>query len=118
MSLIGDFNMKKIVISFVIAFVLFPVIASAQMDIVGFINSQEPVASWTTVQKVAFLNDLCSTGGYQETIVNEAGETIPNPITKKQFANRMIIKQVARWINGWRKSVAESALTIESVDLE
>ena len=108
--------MKKIV--FVLAAViLLPSIAFAQMDFVGFITTQEPVASWTTEKKVAFLNDLCATGGYKETVTSEAGE-IPNPITKKQYANRMIAKQIARWVNNWRRNVAKSSVTIESVELE
>lgn len=110
--------MKKIIVFVAVAMILLPSIAFAQMDIVGFINTQEPVASWTIEKKVAFLNDLCATGGYQETITNEAGETVPNPMTKKEFANRMIAKQIVRWVNGWRKTVAESSVIIESVELE
>lgn len=110
--------MKKLKFAIIAALILFPSIAFAQMDIITFINSEQPVASWTAEEKIAFLNDFVATGGYQETVTNEAGETVANPVTKKEFANRMIIKYIARCVNGWRKSVAEANIVIDSVELE
>jgi hypothetical protein len=86
--------------------------AFAQIDIIGFINTQEPVASWTPEKKQAMLNDLCSTHGYQEII-----DDLPNPETKKQFANRIILWQIKKWVEGWRKSVAIQGLTIDEINL-
>jgi hypothetical protein len=109
--------MKKIV--FAVIFVLVSSsVCFAQMDFIEFINNQEPVASWTAAKKLAFLSDMCSTGGYQEEIDDGSGTMIPNPETKKQFANRMIARQIVRWVNGWRKSVAEAEVIYETVELE
>jgi ribosome modulation factor len=81
------------------------------MDLISFINTQEPVKSWTTAKKQAFLDDLVSTHGYQETIDEK-----PNPETKKDFANRMIKEQIKRWVNGWRKTKAEKKLIVDEID--
>lgn len=88
------------------------------MDIITYMNSQEPVASWTAAKKTAMLDSLCATHGYQEKVTDEEGNEIDNPETKKAFANRMIIEQIKRWVNGWRKSEAERAAAYEEINFE
>ena len=90
------------------------------MDIIGFINTQEPVASWTTAKKVSMLNDLCETHGYQEQVLDpdNPGQVIDNPETKKAFVNRMIRKQLKIWVNGWRKSKAQNEVVYDEIELE
>jgi hypothetical protein len=87
------------------------------MDLIAYINSQEPVKSWTATKKKAMLDDLCATHGYQETVTDEKGETVANPESKKDFANRMLVEQIKRWVNGWRKTQAEKEVTYEQIKL-
>lgn len=85
------------------------------MDIIGFITTQEPVASWTSAKKQAMLDDLCATLNYQKTIYDEEGNGTQNTQTKKEFANEKILNQLKVWVNDWRRSQAEKELTIEEV---
>lgn len=58
-------------------------------DFVAAILAVNPAASWTAAKKQKVLDLYCQTRGYQETIPDpeNPGQTIPNPISKKQFVN-------------------------------
>ena len=86
------------------------------MDIIGFINTQSPVVDWPAQDKIDMLDDLAETHGYQENVVDENGDTVVNPESKKAFVNRMIVEQIKRWVNGWRKHKAGLALSVNNID--
>lgn len=85
------------------------------IDIVGHLNDE--VTSINMQQKIAMLEDLCEVHGYEETMLNEAHEEIPNPETKKMFGNRIIVSQIKRWVNNLRTNKAKKAVIIEELEL-
>jgi len=87
------------------------------MDIIGFISTQEPVASWTNAKKIAMLDDYVSYYGYQETIINEQGEEIANPQSKKEFANEKLMQEIIHKVSAVRRRVAENAVVVEELVL-
>lgn len=93
-------------------------VAYAEIDIISFLNSQEPVASWPASEKQAILDDLAVKYGYSSTIVDDNGQVITNPETKKQFVNRKIMEMIARWINAVRERVAKASATYNKVTFE
>ena len=82
------------------------------MDIIGFINTQEPVASWTIEKKQAMLNDLASHFGYDGYITN-----METPPTKKAYVNSRLIEHIRMWVNKHRKDAALRAATYEKLDI-
>lgn len=61
-------------------------------NIIGIINQTEPFASLSTEIKQSLLDNFCEARGYQETVINEQGETVANPQSKTTFANIDILK--------------------------
>jgi hypothetical protein len=85
------------------------------LDIIGHIN-QEAV-NLTTQQKLKMLDDYASYFGYSDTLEDGDGNTIPNPETKKEFANRMIEKHIRDIVKSVRKRRAEAQVTYEELEL-
>lgn len=85
------------------------------IDIIGHLNTE--ITSLTPQQKQKMLNDLCNAHGYTPLIINEFGDTVDNPESKKAFANRMIIEQIKKWVNVLRRKEAEKLITIQKLDI-
>jgi hypothetical protein len=85
------------------------------LDIMGHINQE--VTSLTLQQKQDMLNDYVSYFGYSDTLEDAQGNTIPNPETKKEFANRMIEKHIRDIVKSVRKRRAEAQVTYEELEL-
>ena len=86
------------------------------IDIVGFMLTQEPVKSWTAAKKLALLDRFCKARGYQETIgVDENGEAIPNPQTKKEFVNTDILNYIKTMFDSDSRTEAVAELSYETV---
>jgi len=89
------------------------------VDIIGFINSVEPALSWDNAKKSVMLNDYVTYYNYKETIINqETGEEIPNPESKKNFANRMLQREITNKVKSVRKRAAEETVTYEELTFE
>ena len=58
---------------------------------------------------------FCGTFGYQATIVNGGGVSIPNPETRNQFAKRQLAEYVKRVTRSWEKEQA-AKIAAESAD--
>jgi len=87
-------------------------------DIIGYLNSVEPIASWSTAKKQDMLNHYVSHFGYQENIDEGTGELVPNPESKKQFANRMLKEHIKDCVNSVRDRASKEAATYEKLDLD
>ena len=81
------------------------------MDFIKYINDNWNVS---TAKKIAFLNDFCGQYGYQE--VDDEG--IPNPQTRKEFANEKVIAFFKGAVNSHRKKVVEEATKYEELNFE
>ena len=55
--------------------------------------------------------------GYQDTIINEAGEEIANPQSAKDFAENWIIDQLKRQVKNYEKRQALNAAVFTDVGL-
>ena len=86
------------------------------MDIIGYISDN---VSLTAEKKTAMLDSFCEQYSYQEMVGDpeDEGETIPNPISKKDFANEKIEKFVVDTVNAARLKVGRNAVKIEELDL-
>jgi hypothetical protein len=88
------------------------------LDFIQFINDN---ANLTAAKKTALLDDFCEQYGYQETIENPQdpdGDPIPNPVSKKDFANQKITDYLVQSINAIRKKTAEEAVDFTELTLE
>jgi hypothetical protein len=83
------------------------------IDIVQFINTQEPVKSWTNAKKQGLLDRFCKARGYQETIYGE-----PNTQTKKDFMNQELLNYVKIMFEADAEREAREALIIEELTFE
>ena len=86
------------------------------MDFVQFIND-----NWDapTEKKAAMLDDFCEHYSYQETVPNpEGGELIPNPVSKKEFVNKMVVGYIVGIVNATRRKVAEKLAEYEELTFE
>lgn len=79
------------------------------------INAVEPYASKSAEVKQGWVVDFTEAHQYQENVINETGEPIPNPESRAEFGNRMIVEFIKRVINGWRQSKAQEAIVIEEM---
>jgi len=55
--------------------------------------------------------------GYQETVLDEEGNEIPNPETKAQFAKRVILEGVKNAVLSWEAVQAAEAARTAAIDL-
>lgn len=85
------------------------------IDILGFINTQEPVVNWSTEKKLLLVDKYCLARGYQEYI-EDNGEVILNPQTKKDFMNNDLIKYIKKIVNNQIKEDAIKWLLIETIE--
>jgi len=86
------------------------------LDIIGYINDN--VTNLTTEQKLAMMDDICYAFDYREEVSDEDGNMIPNPITKKEWANRHIIIKIVGIVNLARMKKARDAIAFEELELE
>lgn len=86
------------------------------MDIVGYINTQEPVASWTTAKKQKMLDRFCEARGYEETVIDNEGNIIPNPLTRKEFMNSDLENYIIKMFRSDAEREARETLVIEEID--
>ena len=89
------------------------------LDFIGFISDN---ANLSAGKKVALLKDFCTQYNYQLTIwsVDEGGDPIqiPNPESRREFANRHITRFIRESVNAVRRQVAVETLTYEELELE
>jgi len=83
-------------------------------DFVGFIDAN---CTLSTDKKTAMLDDFCAQYGYQETITGEDGREIPNPGSKKDFANEKIKSFIVQTINARRVDEARAAVQYDVFSL-
>lgn len=77
------------------------------LDIVGFIANN---SNLTTQEQTDFLNDYCEGRGYQEIVVDKNENGIPNPQSKKDFMNMMILRGWKQEIDAYRKIKEQQAV--------
>lgn len=77
------------------------------MDIIGYINTQEPVASWDAAKKQRMLDSLAEHFGYDQYTIG----------TKKEFVNSRIVRQIRTWVNEKRKTKAMLSATFEDAGI-
>ena len=88
------------------------------LDIIQHISDN---VNLSVAKKIALLDDFCGQYSYQETIPDPAdpeGPEIPNPQSKKSFANEKIEDYIKQTISAYRKKIAEQAATFEELILE
>ncbi len=81
------------------------------MDILGYINTQEPVVNWTSAKKTAFLDSLAKRFKYAENT-----DSLIVPPSKKAYVNHEIERRIKGWVNGQRKKDAEKSVTYDEID--
>jgi len=79
------------------------------MDFISFINSQEPVASWTVEKKTNLLNSLATHFGWESLT--------PPAMTKQEFINTRLTIKIKDWVNRIRKIEAMASVSYDEVDL-
>lgn len=84
------------------------------LDYVGFINQN---TSLNAAKKQAFLDDFCEQYNYQDQIEDDDLNLIPNPVTKKDFANEKIDRFLRETVNVIRRKRVEKATTFEELQL-
>lgn len=85
------------------------------MDFIEFINTEWEASA---TKKQALLDDFCEHLGYQKTVGTEDGNPIPNPVTKKEFANERIARYIIETVNVIRKRNAEKSVSFEELSFE
>ena len=90
------------------------------IDIVQFLNTQEPVASWTTAKKQALLGRFCKARGYTEQyVLDENGEPTAELIqTKKDFMNEDILNYIKIMFRADSEREAKESLTVDEISFE
>lgn len=74
--------------------------------------------AWSAADRQAFLDDFTSQYNYQEEVDDGMGGTIPNPVSKSEFANSELVLFVVQTVNAWRNKVARNAATFDPLVLE
>lgn len=87
------------------------------MDFVSFINSQEPVASWSAKKKADFLTDAAYSCGWRETMMDEQGAIVDNPVSAKDHLNNYLRDHIVGLVHSNRKAKAKKQITIETVEI-
>lgn len=90
----------------------------AAPDIVQFIDDWMVANAWTAPARQAFLDDFTSQYNYQENIDDGMGGTIPNPVSKSEFANQNLVLFVVQTVNSWRNRAARDAATYDPLVIE
>lgn len=73
-----------------------------------------PVGSVTRV-----VDGVCGFFNYQATILPPVGDPFPNPETKNQFAQRMLVVAVKSWVKTFESSqAADTARTAANADAD
>ena len=86
------------------------------LDFIQFINDNVTVL--TPAQKAALLVDFCEAHNYEEFVTDDDGIEIPNPVSRKDFANMAIKQYFERLINNVRRFHAEEAVSFDELALE
>jgi hypothetical protein len=84
------------------------------LNFVGYINT---TSSASTAEKSRFLDDFCYGLGYSDTMKDIAGNTVPNPETKAQFANRAIMEWLKATVKARRYAIAYEVVTVDELNL-
>jgi hypothetical protein len=84
------------------------------LDFITFINGNLTI---NAAAKQQMLSDFCSAYGYEANITDEAGNSIPNPVTKVDFANRKINNYIKEVINSYRKRKAQDVVSYDNFDI-
>lgn len=84
------------------------------LDFIGFIGQN---VSLSAGKKQAMLDDFVEQYGYEEQIDDGDGGLIPNPVSKKAFANDKIQRFVMETVHAVRKRRVEQATTFEELIL-
>jgi len=84
------------------------------LDFIGFIVEN---TSLTSDEKTDMLDDFCRAYGYEKTLDNGEEGIIPNPVTKKEFANERINDYIKKVVNTARRTAAEEAIEIKELKL-
>jgi len=88
------------------------------MDILGFIETQEPVLSWTSAKKLELGDRFCKARGYQELIDDGECGSIPNPQTKKEFMNKDILGYIKLMVNSNIRQEAIDTLIYDEITFD
>ena len=84
------------------------------LDFIGYINA---TSSANAAEKGHFLDDLCYSLGYSDTVVAASGETIPNPETKRDFANRAVMEWLKATVRARRAAIAYAQIVVGELTL-
>ena len=87
------------------------------LDFIGFISDNVDL---TAEQKAALLDDFCIQYNYPPTIPspNPDDPPIPNPESRRAFANRHITRFIRESVNAARRHVAVETVEFEELELE
>lgn len=85
------------------------------LDFIGFISDN---VALSTDQKLALLEDFCDQYNYEEIVEDEEGNEIPNPESRRHFANRQITRFLRESVNATRRQRAADAAKYEELELE
>lgn len=80
-----------------------------EIDIIGYLNG---VINLTDDEKQAMLDDFCDRHGYTEQMSVQ-----PNPVSKREYANKVIKNFIEDSVDSVRKRRAEAAATYDSITL-
>ncbi len=65
------------------------------------------------------VNGVCGFFNYQAILIDPLGEQTPNPETKNQFAQRMVVVNVKSWVKSFEsQQAAEAARADANADAE
>lgn len=85
------------------------------LDFIQFINDN---VNLSAAKKVELLEDFCKQYGYEEEIDDGAGGMIPNPVTRKVFANDKISSFIKQTVNAVRRKEQLELVEYEKLILE
>lgn len=75
------------------------------------VNVQTSAIQVPTAKATTLRDAICYEHGYTDTIVNEQGQTVPNPVSKATFAQQVIDQKFKQWlINTYKAHVEKEAL--------
>lgn len=81
------------------------------LDFIQFIDDN---ANLSAVKKISLLEDFVAQYDYQE----ELEDGTPNPVTKKEFANKQINQYIIQSVQAARFTRSRAAVEIEELELE
>jgi len=84
------------------------------LDFIGFIDAN---CGLPTDEKVTMLDDFCAQYSYRDTVTGEDGREIPNPTTKRDFANQRIRDFIVQTVNAHRIGKARAAVEYDTFSL-